>query len=74
MYRQVEFTGQSLFATAWSTSVLRVAAEIGVSDVAVAGARRQAGIPLPRCGHWAISESRRPKQPELPAAPAGNSE
>lgn len=60
MYRQVEFTGQSLFATAWSTSVLKVAAEIGVSDVTAAKACRQAGIPLPRCGHWAFPRAAAP--------------
>ncbi|GGZ71932.1 hypothetical protein GCM10008101_27710 [Lysobacter xinjiangensis] len=74
MYRQVEFTRQSLFDKVWSTPVLKLAAEIGVSDVAVAKACRKAGIPLPGRGHWAMPESRRPRQPALPAAAAGNSE
>lgn len=72
MYQQVEFTRQALFDRVWATPVLRIAAEIGVSDVAVAKACRKASIPLPSRGHWAIPEGRRPKQPKLPPAPAGH--
>lgn len=72
MYQQVEFTRRALFDKVWSTPVLKVAAEIGVSDVAVAKACRKAGIPLPSRGHWAMPENRRPKQPQLPAEPVGH--
>jgi hypothetical protein len=72
VYQQVEFTRQALFEKVWSTPVLKVAAEIGVSDVAVAKACRKAEIPLPSRGHWAMPEERRPKQPKLPAAPSGH--
>jgi hypothetical protein len=69
MYRQVEFSRQTLFDRVWATPVLKLAREIGVSDVALAKACRKVGIPLPGRGHWAIPENRRPKQPKLPSAP-----
>lgn len=70
MHRQVEFTRQALFDKVWTEPVLKVAREIGVSDVALAKVCRKAGIPLPGRGHWAIPENRRPKQPTLPNVPA----
>lgn len=69
MYRDVEFTREELFAKVWATPVLRLAKEIGVSDVALSKACRRAAIPLPTRGHWAIPEARRPASPKLPAAP-----
>lgn len=70
MHRQVEFTRQDLLNKVWAQPVLKVAREIGVSDVALAKACRKASIPLPARGHWAIPENRRPKQPTLPSVPA----
>lgn len=70
MYRQVEFTREELFDKVWTTPILKLAREIGISDVALAKACRKASIPLPARGHWAIPEARRPSKPKLPKAPA----
>lgn len=69
MYRNVEFTREELFDMVWARPVLRLAREIGVSDVALSKACRKAAIPLPARGHWAIPEVRRPGKPKLPDAP-----
>src|SRR6185312_17192573 len=50
----------------WETPVLKVAQEVGVSDVALAKACRRAKIPLPGRGHWARKERARAKKPKLP--------
>lgn len=41
-----------LFARVWKQPVRAVAAEIGISDVAVAKACRKNGIPMPGRGYW----------------------
>lgn len=41
-----------LYGLVWSQPLTRVAADIGVSDVAVAKACRRAGVPLPGRGYW----------------------
>jgi len=72
MYKQREFTREELYRLVWERPVLRIAKEIGVSDVAVAKACRKAGIPLPSRGHWAIvNAGRAVKTPPLPKAQAG---
>lgn len=53
MYKVVSFTAQELFDEVWNTPVLKLAQEIGVSDVGLAKACRKAGIPLPSRGYWA---------------------
>lgn len=68
MSRQVEFNRQELFEKVWETPVLKVAREIGVSDVALAKACRLAEIPLPPRGHWAKPEGKRTPRPRLPTA------
>lgn len=70
MCRHVEFTREELFDKVWKTPVLKLAREIGISDVALAKACRKANIPFPARGHWAIPEARRPSKPKLPKAPA----
>lgn len=47
MYTFVSFTVVELFEKVWQTPMVKLAHEIGVSDVAVAKACRKAGIPLP---------------------------
>ncbi|MNJ07497.1 hypothetical protein D3C77_15950 [compost metagenome] len=66
MYKNVTYPVRELFDRVWSTPVLQLAREIGVSDVALSKACRKAGISLPRRGHWAKPEEKRPKRPELP--------
>ncbi|RON56160.1 hypothetical protein [Pseudomonas frederiksbergensis] len=66
MYTFVSFTVAELFEKVWQMPMVKLAHEIGVSDVAVAKACRKAGIPLPGRGHWAKSEKQRQRQPKPP--------
>ena len=70
MYTFVSFTVAELFEKVWQTPMVKLAHDIGVSDVAVAKACRKAGIPLPGRGrgrgHWAKSEKQRPRKPKPP--------
>ncbi|MNC13244.1 hypothetical protein D3C75_609810 [compost metagenome] len=66
MYKIVNFTPSELFDKAWETPVLKLAQEIGISDVALSKACRKAGIALPPRGHWAKPVSKRPGKPEPP--------
>ncbi|MHC8286885.1 hypothetical protein ACYZUD_08655 [Pseudomonas sp. XS1P51] len=66
MYTFVSFTVAELFEKVWETPMVKLAQEIGVSDVAVAKAFRKAGIPLPGRGHWAKQEKRRKRKPTPP--------
>ena len=62
-----------LYALVWSKPVQQVAADIGVSGVAVAKACRRHGIPVPARGSWARQRyGHRVKQPPLPALPDGS--
>jgi len=64
MYKVVTYTRSDLFAKVWSTPMLQLAKEIGVSDVAIGKACRRAGIPVPGRGYWAKDAEQRHK-PEL---------
>ena len=64
MYKVVSFTAQELFDRVWKTPVLKLAQEIGVSDVGLAKACRKAGIPLPSRGYWAKQSAKRPAKPK----------
>ncbi|RML88192.1 hypothetical protein [Pseudomonas savastanoi] len=66
MYITKSFTPQELFEMVWTTPVLKLAREIGVSDVGLSKACRRAGIVLPARGYWAKSEAKRPKRPKPP--------
>lgn len=66
MNRTITYTRSDLFDLVWSTPILKLAKEVGISDVALAKACRRVNIPLPGRGHWAKSQSQRPKQPRLP--------
>ncbi|MBA6098519.1 hypothetical protein H4C80_15470 [Pseudomonas juntendi] len=66
MYKMVSFPALELFEKVWSTPVLKLAREIGVSDVALGKACRKAGIAVPRRGHWAKPATKRPKKPAPP--------
>jgi len=66
MYKSVEFSREEMHRKVWTTPLLKLAKEIGVSDVALGKACRRAGIPLPGRGHWAIPERKRPGPPKLP--------
>lgn len=66
MFKNVSYTARDLFDRVWSTPVLQLAREIGVSNVALRKACRKAGISLPRRGHWAMPISKRPPAPTPP--------
>ena len=66
MNRTITYSRSDLFDLVWSTPILKLAKQIGVSDVGLAKACRKVGIPLPGRGYWAKSEERRPEQPPLP--------
>jgi hypothetical protein len=66
MYKIVTFTPKELFAKIWEKPVLKLAQEIGISDVALSKACRKAGLALPSRGHWAIPVSKRPSKPKPP--------
>lgn len=66
MYKTVTFTTQELFEKVWETPVLKLAQEIGVSDVGLAKACRKAGISLPSRGYWAKQSTKRPPRPKPP--------
>ena len=65
VYREIAFTRLELFERVWSTPLLSLAREIGVSDVAIGKACRRAGIPLPGRGYWAQDAKSRPARPRL---------
>lgn len=66
MYKTISFTTLELFEKVWETPVLKLAQEIGVSDVGLAKACRKAGIKLPSRGYWAKQPSKRPARPKPP--------
>ncbi|MBX6689174.1 hypothetical protein I8746_06145 [Pseudomonas sp. USTB-Z] len=66
MYKIVTYPVRELFDRVWTTPVLQLARQIGVSDVALSKACRKAGILLPRRGHWAKTVEKRPKRPTPP--------
>jgi hypothetical protein len=66
MYKTITFTTLELFEKVWETPLLKLAQEIGVSDVGLAKACRKAGIPLPSRGYWAKQPSGRPARPKPP--------
>jgi hypothetical protein len=57
MYKTITFTTLELFEKVWETPVLKLAQEIGVSDVGLAKACRKAGIPLPSRGYCVIART-----------------
>jgi hypothetical protein len=61
-----------LYELVWKQPVRAVAADIGISDVALAKACRRQGIPLPGRGHWRRKElGYKVRQPGLPALSNG---
>jgi hypothetical protein len=56
-----------LYERVWSKPVREVAAEFGISDVALAKRCRALRIPLPPRGYWArVAAGQRPRRPPLP--------
>lgn len=66
MYKTVKFSRAELLRKVWETPILKLARDIGISDVGLAKACRKAKVPLPSRGHWAKAEGRRDPEPSLP--------
>ena len=61
-----------LYTLVWQKAVQRVAADIGISDVALAKACRKQHIPLPERGYWRRKEwGYKVRQPPLLSLPGG---
>ncbi len=66
-----ELTREELHDLIWSLPATKLAADFGVSDVAVAKRCRKLNVPRPARGYWAkIEAGHKPKKPPLPASPA----
>jgi hypothetical protein len=68
---EVRITRDQLYDLAWSAPMRSLAADLGISDVGLAKALRQQGIPLPDRGYWAKLRAgkaarRAPPPPRLP--------
>lgn len=72
----VELTREVLYCKVWSTPMTKLAASLGISDVALGKACRRALIPVPPRGYWArvAASKARPPTPPLPARGLGQAE
>jgi hypothetical protein len=70
--RTVEYSREQLYEAIWSTPCLKLAASLGVSDVALAKTCRRSGVPRPPRGYWAkVEVAEKPPKERLPAAKPG---
>ncbi len=73
--RKLQMDRAALFERVWTTPVVKVAEEWGISDGGLAKACRRLQVPLPPRGHWAKLEAgRRVRRPKLPALRVGEAE
>jgi len=64
----MEIPRKSLYDRVWTTPLVKLAKEFGVSDVGLAKACRRHGIPTPPPGHWAkLAHGKDSPKPPLPA-------
>lgn len=68
--RQVKLSREELYALVWSKPMTKVAAGIGISDVALAKTCKRLGIPTPPQGYW-LRAGQRPMPKPLPKATGG---
>jgi hypothetical protein len=55
-----EFTRKQLYELVWSQPMRTIAANVGISDVALAKHCRKAHIPAPPRGYWARKQAGKP--------------
>jgi sRNA-binding carbon storage regulator CsrA len=68
----VEYSREQLYKAIWSTPCLKLAASLGMSDVALAKTCRRLGIPRPPRGYWAkVEAGDKPSKERLPEAKPG---
>lgn len=56
----IEFTRKELYDSVWSQPMSTVAANLGISDVALAKHCKKADIPVPNRGYWAKKQAGKP--------------
>jgi hypothetical protein len=70
--RLLELTREQLFEKVWSIPGSTLAAEFGISDVALAKTCKRLGVPRPPRGYWArLAAGQKVRKPALPPQPAG---
>jgi hypothetical protein len=68
---RITLTREGLYQQVWKTPMSRLAAEFGISDVALAKICKKLDIPIPGRGYWArVTNGQKVKQPKLPKARA----
>jgi hypothetical protein len=67
MDEHVTLTREALYEKVWKTPMSRLAAEFGISDVALAKICKKLDVPIPGRGYWArVTNGQKVKQPKLP--------
>lgn len=65
-----ELSREELYERIWSSPMTQVAAELGISDVALAKRCKKLNVPKPPVGYWAkVAAGQTPKKQALPAEP-----
>ncbi len=65
-----ELTREELYEKIWPAPTAQIAAELGISDVALAKRCKKLNVPKPSPGYWAkIAAGQKPKKTPLPSAP-----
>jgi hypothetical protein len=68
----VEYTREQLHEAIWTTPCLKLAAKLGISDVALAKTCRRLGVPRPPRGYWArVEAGEKLRKAPLPAPKPG---
>jgi hypothetical protein len=69
----MDISRQDLYARVWSTPLVRLSKEFGISDVGLSKACRRHAIPTPPPGYWTrLEHGKASPRPPLPAAPHGD--
>jgi hypothetical protein len=70
-----ELTRQELYEKVWSAPTTQVAAELGISDVALAKRCKKLNVPKPSLGYWAkVAAGQKPEKMLLSPTPASAGE
>ena len=70
--RVVTYSRQELYDAIWSTPCLKLAASLGISDVALAKTCKRLGIPRPSLGYWArVAVGEKVPKTRMPPPQAG---
>src|SRR5476649_1059212 len=65
-----QLTREQLYEKVWTTPTTQVAAELGISDVALAKRCKKLNVPKPSLGYWAkVEAGQKPEKVPLLSAP-----